>query len=164
MNKNSDFKICPNCGATIPKKALACPECGSDENTGWSDKAELPLLILDVPDSELTSAKPKRRNKIFYAGVAFVIIVSFLTSVTFLTVRASVVLVTAIVGAFSLIRLVSMRKRHNEDRLFQELLRMVMGDRNTAKRLITMEQRRAPGISTRESILNAIERLRRDRQ
>src|SRR5437867_8851645 len=31
-----DF-ICPVCGAEVPAKAKACPECGSDEKTGWSD-------------------------------------------------------------------------------------------------------------------------------
>jgi RNA polymerase subunit RPABC4/transcription elongation factor Spt4 len=29
---------CPNCGAEISTKARACPECGSDEKTGWSDE------------------------------------------------------------------------------------------------------------------------------
>jgi predicted RNA-binding Zn-ribbon protein involved in translation (DUF1610 family) len=27
---------CPHCGAEVPAQAKACPECGSDENTGWS--------------------------------------------------------------------------------------------------------------------------------
>ncbi len=30
---------CPLCGADIPSRAKACPECGSDEKTGWSDAA-----------------------------------------------------------------------------------------------------------------------------
>ena len=30
---------CPNCGAEVPPNARACPECGSDERTGWSDRA-----------------------------------------------------------------------------------------------------------------------------
>ena len=29
--------ICPNCGAEVPGNAGACPECGSDKKTGWSD-------------------------------------------------------------------------------------------------------------------------------
>jgi hypothetical protein len=33
---DEDF-ICPTCGAEVPAKAKACPECGSDEKTGWSD-------------------------------------------------------------------------------------------------------------------------------
>ncbi len=31
--------VCPNCGADLPKKAKACPECGSDDQTGWSEEA-----------------------------------------------------------------------------------------------------------------------------
>ena len=29
--------VCPNCGADVPPRALACPECGSDHSTGWKD-------------------------------------------------------------------------------------------------------------------------------
>lgn len=32
-------EVCPNCGAYLPRKAKVCPECGSDEETGWSDSA-----------------------------------------------------------------------------------------------------------------------------
>ena len=30
---------CPNCGAEVPPKARACPGCGADEHTGWSEAA-----------------------------------------------------------------------------------------------------------------------------
>ena len=40
--------ICPNCGAEVPPNAMACPGCGSDENTGWSDQARTDSL--DLPD------------------------------------------------------------------------------------------------------------------
>jgi hypothetical protein len=32
-------EICPNCGAEVPRNARACPECGADETTGWSETA-----------------------------------------------------------------------------------------------------------------------------
>lgn len=32
-------ETCPNCDADVPRGALACPECGADENTGWNDHA-----------------------------------------------------------------------------------------------------------------------------
>ena len=32
-------EICPQCGALLPRHAKACPECGSDEQTGWSHSA-----------------------------------------------------------------------------------------------------------------------------
>jgi len=31
---------CPHCGASLPPNAAACPECGSDKQTGWSEAAE----------------------------------------------------------------------------------------------------------------------------
>ena len=33
-------EICPHCGAEVPRKARACPECGADEQTGWSEEAQ----------------------------------------------------------------------------------------------------------------------------
>lgn len=39
---------CPNCGADLPRNAKVCPECGSDEKTGWSDEAA--AQGLDLPD------------------------------------------------------------------------------------------------------------------
>jgi hypothetical protein len=41
---------CPNCGAELPKKARACPECGSDERTGWSEDAA--TSGLNLPNEE----------------------------------------------------------------------------------------------------------------
>ncbi len=43
-------EICPNCGALVPEKALACPECGADEDTGWSDGATGQRLGLPEED------------------------------------------------------------------------------------------------------------------
>lgn len=41
-------EICPNCGAEVPRKAKSCPECGADEETGWSEEAH--TSGLDLPD------------------------------------------------------------------------------------------------------------------
>ena len=41
QNRNSPPPVCPNCGADVPPKALACPECGSDHDTGWKDYADV---------------------------------------------------------------------------------------------------------------------------
>ena len=43
-------EICPNCGAEVPPKARACPECGADEATGWSEEAH--ASGLDLPDED----------------------------------------------------------------------------------------------------------------
>ena len=41
-------EICPHCGAEVPRDAKACPECGSDEQTGWSEEAA--KADLGLPD------------------------------------------------------------------------------------------------------------------
>lgn len=43
-------EICPNCGARVPPNAKACPECGSDEQTGWSDAAATDALGLPAEE------------------------------------------------------------------------------------------------------------------
>lgn len=44
-------KVCPVCGEDVPPKALACPECGADHNTGWRPGA-LQEDALDLPDED----------------------------------------------------------------------------------------------------------------
>lgn len=61
-----DF-VCPHCGADLPERAKFCPECGSDENTGWSEDTYLDGVSLpgevdegspDAPTGLLDRAKP----------------------------------------------------------------------------------------------------------
>ena len=33
-------EICPVCGEDVPSRALACPECGADHNSGWRAGAD----------------------------------------------------------------------------------------------------------------------------
>ena len=63
-------EICPQCGAEVPPRAKACPGCGSDEKTGWSDEArgnaaDLPDDNFDYDDfvqREFGGATPKPRG------------------------------------------------------------------------------------------------------
>jgi hypothetical protein len=43
-------EICPNCGAEVPPKAKACPECGACDETGWSEGAEAQSADLGIPE------------------------------------------------------------------------------------------------------------------
>ena len=43
-------EVCPNCGAEVPRNAKACPECGSDEQTGWSEETHVDGL--DLPEEK----------------------------------------------------------------------------------------------------------------
>lgn len=41
--------VCPVCGEDVPPNALACPECGADDNTGWK---EANYDGLDLPNDD----------------------------------------------------------------------------------------------------------------
>lgn len=38
---HDEYFDCPHCGAPVPVGAAACRECGSDDETGWSEDAGL---------------------------------------------------------------------------------------------------------------------------
>jgi hypothetical protein len=42
-------EVCPVCGEDVPRKSLACPECGADHNSGWRIDAGV-HDGLDLPD------------------------------------------------------------------------------------------------------------------
>jgi predicted amidophosphoribosyltransferase len=79
-------EICPNCSAEVPSGARSCPECGADEETGWSEKARYDEI--GVPDDsfdydefvkrEFERKKPQRRMQIVWVIAAILLIVSFL--------------------------------------------------------------------------------------
>ena len=46
----NDTFVCPICGADVPHKARACPQCGADEQTGWSNQTYLDGI--DMPGDE----------------------------------------------------------------------------------------------------------------
>jgi len=33
--------ICPQCGTPLEPRAISCPQCGSDWQTGWSEGADV---------------------------------------------------------------------------------------------------------------------------
>jgi ssDNA-binding Zn-finger/Zn-ribbon topoisomerase 1 len=80
-------ETCPHCGAKVPRTAKACPECGSDEETGWSEEAETGSLDLpeekfdydDFVKKEFGSKSPVPRGIKWYWWVAAVLaLVAFL--------------------------------------------------------------------------------------
>ena len=58
---------CPHCGNAVPAKALACPACGSDASSGWSDEADawagdLPGGYDEEDDDSLQNVQTKRKK------------------------------------------------------------------------------------------------------
>lgn len=77
--KEPDF-VCPNCGADVPGGAKSCPECGSDERTGWSEDTYLDGVSLPDEDDEPAGSEQKPggildSGKILWIVVAVVLVV-----------------------------------------------------------------------------------------
>jgi|WetSurMetagenome_2_1015567.scaffolds.fasta_scaffold00119_35 hypothetical protein len=67
-SKSNKTFICPACGGDVPVNAAACPQCGSDERTGWSDKTYLDGIDIgddvdyeDLREREFGGESPKRK-------------------------------------------------------------------------------------------------------
>ena len=75
----SDYFDFPNCGAEVPIKAKSCPDCGSDENTGWSEDTMYDGLDLPALEESDTQSKGSMlQSKFLYYVVAILTIVAFL--------------------------------------------------------------------------------------
>ena len=72
------LSTCPNCGAQFRAGRLACPECGSDANTGWRDAEDIDYQSVEIPDTyeEFIGAVPPRRP-LWPRLVAVVLITAF---------------------------------------------------------------------------------------
>ena len=47
---------CAVCGAAVPRRAKACPECGADERTGWRGQSIYDGL--DLPEDAWREGEP----------------------------------------------------------------------------------------------------------
>ena len=78
---------CANCGAEIPPRAKACPECGADERTGWAEQSIYDGL--DLPeesfsdesiDAEASAARERSRQMTqwFWRAVALLVLAALI--------------------------------------------------------------------------------------
>jgi glutaredoxin len=75
---------CLHCGEQIEKDARACPYCGSDENTGWSENVYLDGIDLpdeesynDTVENEFGGKSQGRRQRFWVFVTAFVVLTAF---------------------------------------------------------------------------------------
>lgn len=72
---------CPVCGAEVPPGALACPECGADERTGW-DEESTRYDGLDLPGQEEDDLRESRTGSsgksLFWSICGGLVLLAFL--------------------------------------------------------------------------------------
>lgn len=72
--RESAPEACANCGASIPRGAKSCPECGADEATGWREQSIYDGL--DLPDEESDpAAKPAQAGLMLGLKITGIILV-----------------------------------------------------------------------------------------
>ena len=81
--------ICPVCGEDVPPRALACPECGADEHSGWREDAALhDGLGLDdegfdydtFVEQEFGTGKRKTARQLFWWIIAILVVLGLISA------------------------------------------------------------------------------------
>jgi hypothetical protein len=80
MKTNRTF-VCPVCGGTVARGAHACPDCGADERTGWSDRTYLDGIDLgddidydELVENEFPSGRPPHKTKVSWIAIVAAIL------------------------------------------------------------------------------------------
>lgn len=154
----------------MPLGALACPACGSDENTGWSERAKLEPVFDDY-DDELEGEYDPPDESSSFAGpwfrlvvvVVAVITVSALVAASFPGGIYLVPLIFLVVGALYYYSQVYPHTDHARKReLYKDLLWKAQGDEAMIERWIEYERLRSPDLTEIELMEDAIFRWERD--
>jgi hypothetical protein len=157
----SDYFICPHCGAEVPARALACPECGSDEETGWSENAAFGDLFPYDDEMETTPPTSASWTKYLLPILAALTLSAFLAYG--LTWHILIPLVLLAAGTAYYLSQTGPQTPHSlEQQLYQSLLQKARGDEELVERLIEHERRRNPGADRLELLQDAIYRWERD--
>lgn len=160
-----NYFICPNCGAEVPDHAAACPECGSDEETGWSEDTAYDGLYLDDEDDELsgTSHPDRSWSKLLTPLLLFALVTAVL-SATLGQWGVYLALALAVGGGavYYLTQVRPLGANQREQALYQALWRKARGDTALVERLIAYEQQRNPQDGRHQWLQDAIDRWERD--
>lgn len=169
-----EYFSCPNCGADVPWNAAACPECGSDDETGWSEEAELDYLFNPTggygygDDDVITKPKMPMWQKIVSLLLAYILASPL--ALLFEPSSTGFALLTTILLIGIVYFLVIERMGGNPSDLFlpqrsiyyNRLMRRAQGDEALVERLIAFEKKRYPDATRAELERTALRRWERD--
>ncbi|MEM9217915.1 MAG: zinc ribbon domain-containing protein [Cyanobacteria bacterium P01_F01_bin.150] len=159
----SEFFRCPICGTEVSSKARSCPECGADEETGWSDAAQYTHLLPDRGDQG--EYQPSVWRQYMFPIAAMVGLSGFLMIGGFFWAALLVPLVIGCIRFIpGLVNRSSKADRGLERQAYEQLVRRAAGDRSMANRLIDFERQRSPNATRLQLIQDALFRWDRDRR
>jgi hypothetical protein len=155
--------ICPFCGTRVPNDAPACPECGSDETTGWSSDVGI------LPESDLDE-DPGVRGKEQVAW--WKILVPFLAVLAILAMLGQnlgwytlIFIPVALIGYGLYVFFKRRRDKARDDSgelIYAQLLIRARGDEALVERLIEYERKSNPFRTRKDLLTDALRRWERD--
>ncbi|MBN2353083.1 MAG: hypothetical protein JXD23_10980 [Spirochaetales bacterium] len=165
--------VCPNCGAVIPANrdlaaaSRACPECGSDEETGWSEEWYPDDSEPDEEEHEGDARRKEIVKKVLKVGFSLAGALAIAAFIAVQIPRYGLLIGLAVIAAIVVALVVFRERPPSEKRTARELERelLAMSGRDPARveRLVMYERTRKPDASRAELLERAIGRLDRDR-
>jgi hypothetical protein len=157
--------MCPHCGAVIPEDSPACPECGSDRETGWSEAYHADWLPAEEEPQERAPRRLAKKIAKYAGAVAAVLLVAGFISMQWppYGFYLGCAVVVASIIAFFILRERPLSAKKREKILEGKLLALCGSDQELIDRLVKFEGYRTPGVSRVKLLQNAIDRLVRDR-
>jgi len=149
----------------VPVGAAACPECGSDHETGWSDEAEYNRLFQSPTyddEPERGSGRSRSWTKPATAVLAAVILSIFLATALPWGLYAIPVVFVAVGAVYYWTEIRPDESESIEDQLYQDLLLKARWDVALVERWIEYERTRSPRADRVRLMEDAIYRWERD--
>ena len=156
----SDYFICPHCGAEVDIDAVACPACGSDEETGWSEGTAYDGL--DLYDDEPVPPGYSPRMKWAITAVTILILSAFIAAIFRWGIYLIPFVLLGIIYAYYRANILPRTAGSREKRLYDDLLLKARGDQALVERWIGYEWQRNPGADRLELMEDALQRWYRD--
>lgn len=165
-----DYFVCPNCYAEVPWNAAACPECGSDEETGWAEDAEGAVYHIEEPAAD--RRETPLWQKIVLIFLAYVLAsplsaffepssTGFLLLTALLIITIAYIVVVEKLGGTIGVPLPS-RKRDTSMSDYDSLMLRARGNEDIVERLIAFERERSPDGNRQQWMAAALSRWKRD--
>ncbi|MFK7800394.1 MAG: zinc ribbon domain-containing protein [Anaerolineae bacterium] len=164
-----DFFVCPNCYAEVPWNAAACPECGSDEETGWAEDAE--GVIYESDDAADERPVTPLWQKIVLVFLAYLLAsplsaffepssTGFLLLTALLIIAIAYIVVVEKLGGSVGLPLPNRSATAMSD--YDSLMLRARGNQSIVERLIAFEQERNPDGDREQWISDALVRWKKD--
>jgi hypothetical protein len=157
--------ICPICGTEVDLDAVVCPECGSDDETGWSeDTAYDGLYLYDDEVDSTPGHNSESRPWLNY----FIVLIIIITLSAFLAASVPwgiylIPLIILVAGiAYYFMEIAPKRRSNPERMMYQTLLLRAQGDHGMVERWISYERRRDPEANELQLMQAALYRWQRD--